>query len=143
MENANACYLTTIDEEGFPTTRAMLNLRNKKQFPKLINLFNNHKEDFLIYFSTNTSSRKVAQIKANPKACVYFCDTKAHKGFRLLGIMQIVTDMEEKKALWHDWWKIYQFDYNDPDYSVLRLFPAFLEYYYQLENYRFDLKDKK
>ena len=43
MENAKAVFVTTIDAEGFPQTRAMFNLRNKDVWPKLIPMFKDHR----------------------------------------------------------------------------------------------------
>lgn len=73
MEISEAAYLTTINNDGFPETRAMLNLRREKQFPKLVKLFDNYQNEFLLYFTTNSSSQKVEQIGNNPKVSVYFC----------------------------------------------------------------------
>ena len=39
MEIAEAAYVSTIDPNGFPQTRAMFNLRRKSQFPGLVRLF--------------------------------------------------------------------------------------------------------
>jgi phosphatidylethanolamine-binding protein (PEBP) family uncharacterized protein len=58
MRIAEAAYVTTIDPDGFPQTRAMFNLRRKEQFPGLASLFKDHQYDFLVYFTTNTSSLK-------------------------------------------------------------------------------------
>jgi general stress protein 26 len=66
MEVAKAAYLTTIDIDGHPQTRAMFNLRNIYQFPNLRKLFYNHRADFLVLFTTNTSSIKVVQARNNP-----------------------------------------------------------------------------
>ena len=63
LESVDDVYVTTIDENGYPQTRCMFNLRSKKRFPKLIDIFNDHKEDFMILFTTNTSSEKIAQLK--------------------------------------------------------------------------------
>ena len=54
MATAEAAYVTTIDPDGFPQTRAMFNLRRKEQFPGLAALFKDHQDDFLVYFTTNT-----------------------------------------------------------------------------------------
>ncbi len=37
-ETAEAVYLSTIDENGFPQTRSMLNLRNTEQFANLVKM---------------------------------------------------------------------------------------------------------
>ena len=52
METADVVYLNTISEDGFPHTRMMGNLRNKKENPGLVDLFKQHGEDFLIYIIT-------------------------------------------------------------------------------------------
>ena len=62
METAPAVYLTTNGPGGYPYTRAMLNLRNREQYPGQVPLFAGHSEDLLVYFSTNTSSQKLRQI---------------------------------------------------------------------------------
>ena len=59
MEVSEAVYLTTVDRDGVPQTRAMVNLRNKQQYPSLIELFVPHQDDLLVLFTTNTSSGKV------------------------------------------------------------------------------------
>ncbi|MFX1242951.1 MAG: hypothetical protein ACFFA7_17030, partial [Promethearchaeota archaeon] len=58
MKTSKAAYLTTIDSEGYPITRAMFNLRNENQFPEFSDFFNGLNNEFEIYISTNTSSSK-------------------------------------------------------------------------------------
>lgn len=125
LETADATYLTTMDRDGFPQTRAMLNLRNKRQWPTLREVFQGHEEDFLLYFSTNTSSAKVAQIEANPKVSAYFCKPAAFHGLMLAGTIELVTDQTLKKRIWQDGWEVYYpRGVNDPDYTLLRLLPT-------------------
>jgi general stress protein 26 len=64
MEISKVACLTTIDANGFPHTRGMTNMRNKDTHSHLIPLFRDHREDFLILFSTNTSSTKVTQSRS-------------------------------------------------------------------------------
>ena len=59
MKTAEAAYLTLIAEDGYPCTRGMLNLRNAQQYPDQAHLYEPHQDDFMVYFSTNTSSNKV------------------------------------------------------------------------------------
>ena len=80
MEGSKAIYLTTIDSEGYPITRAMFNLRNKEQFPEFSKFFNQLANPFEIYITTNTSSLKTSHIKKNPKVSVYFCEPEGFKG---------------------------------------------------------------
>jgi general stress protein 26 len=68
LETAEAAYVTTIDPDGFPQTRAMFNLRRKEQFPGLAALFKDHQKDFLAYFTTNTSSPRSNTSKRIPRS---------------------------------------------------------------------------
>lgn len=125
METAEAVYVTTIDSDGFPQTRAMMNLRNKKQFGALAKLFEGHREDFLIYLSTNASSPKMDQIRANPKVSVYFCNPGEFHGLMFGGNIEVITDQELKKQIWQDGWEIYYpGGVDDPGYTILSLSPT-------------------
>ncbi len=72
MENASFVELTTIDPEGYPSTRAMLNLRNKQQYPHLLAMYGEEKNPLTVYMTTNTSSEKIKEIAANKQACLLF-----------------------------------------------------------------------
>jgi len=140
MDESKAAFLTTIDPDGFPITRAMFNLRNKEQFPEFSELFEKHQNQFTIYITTNTSSSKVAHLNKNPKICVYFCDTEDFKGFMLGGSVEIVDDLKLKKKIWLDWWtQYYPEGVEDPDYTLLRLEPKNARYYHKLNNVKFEL----
>jgi general stress protein 26 len=140
MEESKAAYLTTIDSDGFPITRAMFNLRNKEQFPEFSKLFQNQQNKFTIFISTNTSSSKVAHLSKNPKMCVYFCDSEDFKGFMLGGLVEIVDDIELKRKIWLDWWtRYYPEGVEDPDYTLLRLEPKNARYYHKLNQEKFEL----
>ena len=58
IKKQKTAFISSVDEEGYPVTRAMLSPRE---------IDGND-----IYFSTNTSSAKVEQYQKNDKACVYF-----------------------------------------------------------------------
>lgn len=140
MEESKAAYLTTIDPDGFPITRAMFNLRNKEQFPEFSELFQNQQNKFTIFISTNTSSNKVAHLNKNPKMCVYFCDTEDFKGFMLGGSVEVVEDDKLKKKIWLDWWtRYYPEGVEDPDYTLLRLKPINARYYHKLNQEKIEL----
>jgi len=133
MEIAETAYLT-IDHNDFPQTRAMLNLRRKGQFPGLTTLFDKHQEDFLPYFTTNTSSPKIDQIKKNPKVSVYYCKPDEWRGLMLGGEIKIITDKDVKEAIWQEGWEMYYPNgIHDPDYTILCLRPIVAKYYHQLK----------
>ncbi len=141
MEIAEAAYVTTIAPDGFPQTRAMFNLRRKEQFPKLTDLFEKHKDDVLVYLTTNTSSSKIAHIKKNPKVSIYYCRPSEWRGLMLGGEVEIVTDKAIKEAIWQKEWEMYYpGGPHDPDHTVLRLLPMFARYYHQLNFANFSFR---
>lgn len=126
METTPAVYLTTIGGDGYPHIRAMLNLRNRIQYPNQIHLYADHQDDLMIYFSTNTSSNKLRQIESDPKVSVYYCHPEEFKGVMLAGEVEIVDDPNVREALWNEGWeRYYPSGPNDPDHTVLRLYPKF------------------
>jgi general stress protein 26 len=141
LETSEAAILTTIDPDGFPQSRAMFNLRSAAQFPGFVELFKRHKDDFLVYFTTNTSSPKTAQIKVNPRASVYYHKPAEFRGLMLSGEMEIVTDSKVKESIWQPGWEMYYpGGVHDPEHTVLRLVPLVAKYYHQLRFFHFDLK---
>jgi general stress protein 26 len=134
MEVSEMVYLTTLQPDGYPHTRALWNLRNRKMFGRLYPLFREHKEDYLVLLSTNTSSNKVAQIEADPRVCAYYCAPQDSRGLTLIGDAEIVDDMEVKRALWAPEWEFYYpLGVEDPDFTVLALRPARARYYHRLD----------
>ena len=93
------------ETEGFPEIRALLNLANPKKYPKLKDkAISVDGETVTIYFTTNTSSRKIKQIRANSNVCLYFVLPKKFKGISAIGTMEEVTDMNLKKDFWQTGW---------------------------------------
>ncbi len=125
MGAAEAVYLTTVDSGGRPQTRAMLNLRDSRQYPSLAELFALHQDDLLVLFTTNTSSGKVRQISANPTASAYFCAPAKFHGLMLGGVATIVDDSRLKADIWQDGWtRYYPGGPDDPDHTILQLKPS-------------------
>jgi len=131
--------VTTIDQEGFPQSRAMFNLRNQELFPDLTDCF---ADDLLLCFTTNTSSSKVSHIKNNKKTSVYFCRPGDWRGLNLSGTMSVSDDPELKQRLWQENWTMYYpGGFSDPDYSVLIFQPCSAAYYHQLEYLKWSTKE--
>ena len=141
METADVMYLSTIDSDGFPQTRAMANLRNIEQSPGMVEMFKSHSEDFLIYIATGASSAKMEQIKANPKVSISFCNAGEVRGLMLAGSAEIITDQQLKEQLWQDDWEMYwPAGADDPEYAVVRLSPDFVKGWNVKEPFEFKLK---
>lgn len=135
MAEAPAAILTTIDSGDWPSTRAMLNLRNRERYPDLLPVFESHQYDFRIYFTTNSSSEKVSQIKKNGKASVYYCSPSEWRGLMLGGTISVVSDKVLKERIWQkDWTMYYPGGIQDPDYSILCLTPRIAKYYEYMDS---------
>jgi general stress protein 26 len=133
LGRAEAAYVTTLDERGRPQTRAMFNLRNSAQFPGLMEFFRARGANFTTYFTTNTSSSKMADLVVHSAVSVYYCIPDEFSGLMLGGDMEIVKDSAIKKVLWQPGWEMYyRGGPEDPDHTVLRLVPAEAKLYYKL-----------
>lgn len=121
LREAEIMYLATNGADGYPQIRAVFNLRNERQFPTL-SFLNQDPDDFYITISTNTSSRKIEQIKNDPRVSVYYCKPGEFNGVQISGTATIVDDEIFKHRLWVDGWeRYYLMGAEDPDYTVLRI----------------------
>ena len=154
IELRNACldligstgeaYVTTIDEHGYPQTRCMFNLRCKRLFPHLVDMFRSHNDDFMILLTTNTSSAKIAHIRQNPAASLYYCIPDSFKGLMLSGDFEILDDPKIREAIWQPGWEqYYPQGPHDPDHTVLRLYPVRARGWMKTAPFGFELPGKK
>ncbi len=117
IDKQSICYISSIDSEGFPNTKAMLKPRKRIGIKE-------------IYLTTNTSSLKVASFKKNPKACLYFCDKRFFRGVMLKGNIEVLEDQKIKDMIWQDGDTMYyKGGITDPDYCVLKFTAISLRYY--------------
>jgi pyridoxamine 5'-phosphate oxidase len=136
MERAETAVMTNIGPDGYPHSRAIFNLRNKTQYPMLTHLFEGHNEDMMVYFGTNTSSRKVAELRDDPHVSVYYCIPGQFHGMMLAGDIEILDDLEIARALWVDGWeRYYPQGPDDPDFTVLRLYPKYGRGWYRADHF--------
>lgn len=128
-DKAKFAYLSYLNAEGFPTTRAMLAPREREG----IRVF---------YLTTNTSSRKAAAFRENPKASLYFADTRFYRGVSLGGMVDILENPEAKARVWREGDEMYYPQgVTDPDYCVLKFTAEKGRYYSNFKSEDFDLPD--
>ncbi|HEX9063416.1 MAG TPA: pyridoxamine 5'-phosphate oxidase family protein [Clostridia bacterium] len=126
VESCNIAMVGSNGDEGYPNIKAMIKVEAEGIKT--------------VWFSTNTSSKRVSQFKNNKKASVYFADEVNFKGLMLLGDMEVLSDIESKKRLWSEGCEIYYpLGVEDPDYSVLRFTAKKGNYYHGLKNVSFDV----
>jgi len=120
---------------------AMLGTNGDDGYPNIKAMFKTENEDLkTIWFSTNTSSKRVAQLNRDSKACVYFVDLDQVKGLMLVGNAEVLQDIESKKRLWREGFeRYYPLGVTGPDYSVLRFMAQRGNYYHALSNVTFEL----
>lgn len=117
IDKQGVAFVGSVDEEGFPNMKAMLPPRKREGIRA-------------IYFTTNTSSMRVAQYRRDPKACVYFCDRRFFRGVMLKGTMEILEDAASKEGIWRDGdTAYYPQGVADPDYCVLKFTAQSGRYY--------------
>jgi general stress protein 26 len=139
MSESEAVYVTTLDEEGAPCTRAMENLRRVAQYPSARGVWLGHDEDLLTYLATNTSSEKMRHVGRDPRASLYYCLPGIFHGVMLGGRIEVESDPAVGRALWQEkWTEIFPQGFADPDYSVLRLRPTRLRGW--LSEFAFDVR---
>ena len=127
IEKQGVAFLSSVDEEGFPNTKAMLPPRRREGIKTFC-------------FSTNTSSIRVAQFRQNPRACLYFCDKRFFRGVMLLGRVEVLEDSESKKSIWQAGDTLYYSQgVTDPDYCVLRFIAEKGRYYSNFKSESFDI----
>ena len=108
IDHQSVSFISSVDSDGFPNTKAMLAPRKREGIKTF-------------YFTTNTSSMRVAQYRTNPQACIYFCDKRFFRGVMLKGTMTVLEDMASKEMIWQEGDTVYYpHGVTDPDYCVLR-----------------------
>ena len=125
MIDAGTCALITIDNQERPRVRAM------DPFPP--------EDGLIVWFGTNSNSRKVKQIKENSKVTLYYADNDNTGYVMIHGIASIVNDISEKEKHWKVKWK--DFYPNFPDgYSLIKVSPQWMEVISETRNILGDTK---
>lgn len=114
MRKAEVTALSSIDENGYPRTVTMSNLK-----PEGITT---------AWFATGTNSIKTENYKKNSKASL--CFTLDGNNVTLIGDMLIIEDMSIKKELWADWFiNHFPLGVTDPNYCVLKFQSKYIQAY--------------
>ncbi len=128
IDGVNVSVISSVDENGFPNTKAMLPPRKREGIKNL-------------YFTTNTSSMRVKQYSKNPKACVYFFDKRFFRGVMLKGLMKVLKDAKSKKMIWKNGDEMYYpKGVSDPDYCVLKFTAQNGRYYSNFKSEIFEVE---
>jgi general stress protein 26 len=94
IDKQSVSFISSVDENGFPNTKAMLAPVKREGIKTL-------------YWHTNSPSMRIRQYRNNPKACIYFCDKRFFRGVMLKGTMETVDDKDVKAEIWKDEFSMY------------------------------------
>jgi general stress protein 26 len=126
LNPAGSAFLGTNGPDGVPWIKAMFKMENEGLER--------------VWFSTNTSSKRVAMIAADGRASVYVADTGSFRGLLLLGEAEVRADREARERIWREGFeRYYPLGVDDPDYSVIVFTAHRANYYEMLANVSFDI----
>ncbi len=129
VDKQSVSFIGSIDANGFPNMKAMLQPRRREG----IRTF---------YFTTNTSSMRVAQYRNNHRACIYFYDKRFFRGVMLIGTMEVLTDSASRELIWQEGDTMYYpGGVTDPDYCVLRFTAVSGRYYSNFKSEDFKVEE--
>ena len=112
--NARFCTLVTLGDTGHPHARVVDPLPPD--------------EDMTIWMATNPVTRKVEEIRKDPRVTLSWFDSSGPGYVTLLGTATMVTDPAEKAKRWKpDWKAFYKDEYRGDDYLLIRVTPRRLE----------------
>ena len=114
MEKARYCALVTIGGDGHPQARTI------DAFPP--------EDDMTVWIATNPVTRKVAEVRKDPRVTLYYYEPGGPGYVTLLGRAVVVSDPAEKAKRWKEDWAAFYKDKNrGDDYVLIRVTPFRLE----------------
>lgn len=114
MQAAGYCALITNGENGYAQAREI------DAFPP--------EDDLTIWIATNAATRKVGQIRKDPRVTLYYQVSSGAGYVTLFGRATIVNDPAEKAKRWKESWASFYDDRNrGDDYLLIKVTPVRLE----------------
>jgi PPOX class probable F420-dependent enzyme len=114
MRAAGLCALVTLDAAGTPQARAMQPFAPEA--------------DLTVWMATNAGTRKVEQIRRDPRVTLFYLAPDGTGYVTLLGRATLVDDPAEKAKRWNPSWDAFYEDRNrGSDYLLLRVTPVRVE----------------
>lgn len=82
--------------------------------------------DMTVWLATNPRSRKVAEIRRNPRVTLYYFDRESSAYVTIYGMARLVNEKAEKARRWKEDWKTFYPD-RDKSYLLIKVTPERLE----------------
>jgi general stress protein 26 len=109
---SGTCTLISLDSSGHPRARVM------DPFPV--------DDDFVVWFGTNTKSRKVAEISADSRVVVHYYDKLQAAYVSIYGNADVITSEKHLKKYWKSSWQKFYPNYPD-GYALIKVVPEHIE----------------
>lgn len=109
---AGYCALVTVDATGRPQARAM------EPFAP--------DDDFVVWMATNPATRKVGEIRADPRVTLYYFDPAGPSYVTLLGRARLIDDPQEKAKRWREGWEAF-YPNREEGYLLVEVTPERIE----------------
>ncbi len=114
MKTARYCFLVTLDEAGKMHARVM--------DPFLPT------DDMTVWMGTNANTRKVSQIRKDPRATLAYYDATTMGYVTLVGTARMVDDLEARREYWKpEWAEFYPNGPTADDYILIEFAPSRIE----------------
>lgn len=128
IDKQSVSFIASVSEEGFPNIKAMLPPRKREGIKEF-------------WFTTNTSSMRVAQYRENKNASIYFYDKRFFRGVMLTGTMEVLEDADSKQMIWKKGDTMYYPQgVTDPDYCVLKFTATRGRFYSNFHSENFEIQ---
>ncbi len=112
ITSAKSCGLISLDKEGHPRIRPMDAFEPEK--------------DLTVWFGTNSKSRKVDQIRNDPRVTLYYINAEETGYVTIHGTALLVDDPKEKEKRWKDEWDAF-YPNREEAYLLIKVFPKWME----------------
>ena len=127
IDKQGVSFISSIDENGFPNTKAMLPPCKREGIKAF-------------YWHTNSPSMRIKHFKKNQKACVYFYDKRFFRGVMLKGTMEVLNDKKTKKEYWKDEYsQYYNGGFDGGDFILIKFTAQTGRYYCNFKSEDFSI----
>jgi general stress protein 26 len=112
MNTARYCALITTDGKGSVQARTMDAFAPD--------------ENMIVWLATNPRSRKVGEIRRNPRVTLYYFDRENQAYVTIHGTARLVNNTDEKSRHWKEQWSAF-YPNRNKDYLLIKVVPTRLE----------------
>jgi len=112
MTTSRYCALITSDAQGRTNARTMDAFAPDEQM--------------IVWLATNPRSRKVTEIRGNPRVTLYYFDRENQAYVTIHGTARLVNDRDEKARHWKEEWNAF-YPNRNKDYLLIKVVPTRLE----------------